>query len=806
MPKIEEKRWEKEFEPKILEEWEQLQLYAFNKNSKKEIYSIDTPPPYINAPIHIGHATTYSLMDFFARFQRMNNKEVLFPLGLDRNGLPIEIAAEKKYKVNLTEVTREEAIAHCKRILEETTTESTESFRKLGISFNNQKEGTEPGDAYLTDSADYRALTQQTFVQLWEQNLIYEDDYPSNWDTSLKTTLADSEIEYAELPSHFNDIIFKVKETGEELIISTTRPELLCTCSMVIFNPEDERYKHLEGKTVITPLYNKEVTIKAHPSADKDKGTGLVMMCAFGDITDIQFFHEHNLHTEIAIEQDGRMNAHAGFLEGYIVHDARKKIIEMLKEKQLLVKSVELTHRTPISERSKTPVEFIAIKEFYLKQMHCKEKLKEIAQELNVYQPASRQILLDWINTISKDWPISRRRYYGTEIPLWYAEEGKIALPSSLSYVQPWKQQPPATASVYDTERKKIGTVADFPNSVWKGEQRIFDTWFDSSISPLYILQWGKDKSLFERAKQCTLRPQGREIIRTWLYYTLLRGYLLTGKTIFRDVWINYYVVAEDGKKMSKSLGNGIEPKTVIEKYGAEPFRLWVAIEGNIAAGDMRCSLERIEGAGKTLIKLWNVVRFVSIFEPSDEVALTPVDQWIRNEINNLVTYTKKHYEQYDFHKPAQQLKHFLWETFASHYVELAKARAYNSENTVSKEEQQAAINTLHYCLKKLLILFNPIIPFITYKLYNQLYDENIVTNNFPIAETITESAFTTKELEAINSEIWKQKSQQGISMKSEINSATLPEKFKIIGEDLRILHHIKACDYHDKEYVTLSF
>ena len=806
MPKIEEKHWKQSFEADLLQQWETQQPYRFRKDSKKKVYAIDTPPPYVNAPIHMGHAVTYTLMDFFARFHRMSGKEVLFPLGLDRNGLPIEVAAERKYKVKLTEVTREQAVQYCRKILEETSAESIQRFKQLGISFNSTAEGEEPGDLYLTDSTSYRALTQKTFVDLWERGLVYEGDYPSNWDVSLQTTIADSEIEYEELPSQFHDIVFQVKETGESIVIGTTRPELLCACGMVIFHPEDKRYSHLDGKTAVTPVYEKAVPLKAHPAADKDKGTGLVMMCSFGDVADIQFFREQQLQPTIAIDRQGIMNSKAGPLASLPVKQAREKILVLLQQAAALQGSKSLQHRTPVSERSRTPIEFITTKELYLKQKDCKQQLRNVSKELVFYAPESRKILEDWITTVATDWPLSRQRFYGTEIPLWTDDEGRTALPATLAYVQPWKQAPPATATVYDKDRKKIGTVADFPDTTWKGETRIFDTWFDSSISPFYILQWGRDDAFYNKVQPCTLRPQGREIIRTWLYYTLLRGYLLTGEATFKDVWINYYLVDADGRKMSKRLGNGIEPKEVLQKFGAEPFRLWAAIEGNIAQGNMRCSIERIEGAKKTLMKLWNVARFISLFELSQgEQKQSPLDEWIRAEIDALVRYAKQHYEQYDFHKAAQRLKHFLWETFASHYLELVKRRAYNAENEWNEAEQRAAIHTLHYCLEKVLLLFSPIIPFITHKLYQTLYSKDLATCAFPEAEQSEKKLpFTTKDIEALDSEIWKRRSEASLSLTATIKKAVIPEKFKTIAKELQAAHRIAEISYG--ETIELSF
>ncbi|MEK6817531.1 MAG: class I tRNA ligase family protein, partial [Nanoarchaeota archaeon] len=297
------KNWSSEVEKSIVEEWKDSEMYKFNPKDKRKIYSIDTPPPYVNAPVHIGQAITYCYMDFFARYKRMKGFQVLFPLGLDRNGLPIEMAAEKKFNISPFREGREKFIDACKKLLEETSTETSDTFAKLGISFSSYKEGNNIGAVYKTDSSEYRTITQTTFIELFKRGLIYEDSRINNWDSKLQTTLADSEIEYKDIPSAFNYVKWKIKGTGEEIVIATTRPELICTCGAVIFNSKDERYKKLEGKIAISPIFGKEIPIKSNPLADPEKGTGIVMMCSAGDLSDIQFFREQNLIPKIAIEK-----------------------------------------------------------------------------------------------------------------------------------------------------------------------------------------------------------------------------------------------------------------------------------------------------------------------------------------------------------------------------------------------------------------------------------------------------------------------------------------------------------------------
>jgi len=657
------KNWNPKIEESITTKWKSSKAFAFNPSTKKPIYSIDTPPPYVNTPIHMGHAITYCYMDFFARYKRMKGFEVLFPLGLDRNGLPIEIAAERKFKIDPIRVGRKKFINYCEKLLSEASEESIDTFSKLGISFNSYKKGSKLGEIYLTDSPEYRTLTQSTFIDLYKKGLIYEDVRINNWDPKLQTTIADSEIEYKEIPSTFNHVKWKVKETGETIIISTTRPELICTCGMVIYNPTDKKNKKLKGKTAISPIFGKEIPIKEHPLADPEKGSGIVMMCSAGDLTDIQFFREQNLKPVIAINKDGTMNKHSGVLKGLKVKEAREKIIELLNEQKLIKSQDKISHRTPISERSGAEIEFIEMPEYYLKQLDFLEKIKKIANKIEFHPKESKKILDDWISSIAIDWPISRRRFYANPIPLWYSfnEKGEklVALPKKGKYYEPWKEKIPKDSEVYFKD-KKLGSLSKFKNLDWKGDERVLDTWFDSSISELNLIKYPKT---FKDAYPVSLRPQGKEIVRTWLYYTLLRGFHETSKPAFKDVWIHHHILDGKGRKMSKSAGNIIDPKKIINEEGSEALRLWSAREGNISRQDLSFSLDRVRSEQKAINKLLNVTKFVLQFKkPKKKPKLTFTDKIFLDYIKYEVHQTDKRYEKYEFHGPSIDLRNFLWE------------------------------------------------------------------------------------------------------------------------------------------------
>ena len=785
-PKLKEKTWNPKIERVLFQRWQEEGIYKFRKESGKPVFSIDTPPPYVNTPIHIGQAYTYVWMDVFARYRRMAGYNVLFPIGLDKNGLPVEVQAEKTFKITMHETPREEFIEKCKIILRESGDRSLETFKRLGLSCNSWKLQHEIGGLYETDDPEYRRLTQETFIEFWKRGLIYEDEKTTNYCPVCRTTISDAEVEYVEEETDLNYIKFRVEETGEDIIIATTRPELLCSCRIVLYNPADERYQHLEGKHAIVPIYGHRVEIRPHPYAKPDFGSGLVMICSFGDYSDVRILRELNLDPIYAIEPDGRMNEKAGAYKGLKVEEARRRIIEDLKAEGLIVKVERIRQRRPTCWRSKNPIEFVPMKEFYLKQVEFKEEILKLADEIEFFAPESKQILIDWINSVDIDWVISRRRYYGTEIPLWYCKRcGYTYVPEPGRYYQPWREKPP---------------IEKCPNcgcTEFRGEERTFDTWFDSATSEVYILGYLWDKEFFHKNFPCTLRPQGKEIVRNWLYFTMLKAYLLFGKVPFKKVWIHMHVVDEEGRKMSKSLGNVIDPQEVIEKFGGEAFRVWSALEGNITRGDIRCSFKRIKGNSKFLTKIWNIARFISSFpQVSEGYELAPLDRMILAELNELIEKCRLGYEKMDVHASAEAIRTFMWNVFADHYIEAVKSRAYNRSGRFSPELQRGAWYTLHTCLNVLLRLLAPICPFITEAIWLELYsEESIHTQTFPEKKPEWRSDLRDI-LEAFmefNNTIWRYKKEEDLALNQEIDATVYAaESLKPLAQDLEVMHRIR--------------
>jgi len=615
-PKIQEKVWDPKIESDIRKKWEDSKLYEFHPDT--DGYTIDTPPPYPSGrPWHIGAAAHYAQIDMIARTARRNGKNVYFPIGIDRNGLPVELYTEKKHGIRMRETERGKFLDLCKDALDDLEAEMIQIMKNLGLScdFDNY---------YRTDSKEYRALTQATFIELWKNDSIYLATRPNNYDWVTGTTIADAEIIYEELPTKLVHMKFKIAD-GKEVIIASTRPELLCACKTIIVNPEDERYSDLVGKKITVPITNQEVEIQTHHSAQMEFGSGAVMVCSYGDQNDGALFRELNLEEVVAIGQNGRLTEAAGAYAGLKPKQARTKIIEDLESGGFVEKIEEISHRPPVSERSKTPIEIIPMEEYYLKQKESVGKMKDLGAQIKFYPEMHRQILTNWLDSIKIDWPISRRRFYGTEIPIWYCKKcSEPYLPEPGKYYRPWSEPCPAEK------------CSKCDSTEFVGEERTFDTWMDSSVSPLFITKFKKDEEFFKRTYPTGVRPQAKDIVRTWLYYTLLRCENLTGEKPWSEAWIMGYGLDEKGMKMSKSKGNALDPLPIIEKFGADTFRFWSASEVN-HGNDFRCSEQKIESTKKFLTKLWNVSRFLSSFPMVESADLADTDKWIISELDKRV-------------------------------------------------------------------------------------------------------------------------------------------------------------------------
>ena len=658
---------------------------------------------------------------------------------------------------------------------------------------------------------------------MFKRGDIVEDLRPNIYDPVEGTTIADAEVERLQRKTKLIDIRWTT-EDGLDVIISTTRPELICACGIVVVHPDDERYQHLVGKQIVLPVEtngrSKSVEITTHPSIKSDFGSGVLMVCSFGDQNDVAVFRELGLSPFQAIDLDGNMTDISGPYVGMKVIEAREKAIEDLNSADRIVNIIEKEQDVPVSERGKNPVEIILLKEWYVRQTHIQDRMRELIEDMEFHPVRNKQFLLDWMDNISIDWPISRRRWYHTEVPIWYSEDGsKVITPPPGVYVQPWREDPPAGSRVLQREtREDVGSWDDISSSLGTviGEEKVFDTWMDSSNSNLYVSGYLSDPDLFAKAFPTGIRPQGKEIVRTWLYYTLLKSALLLDSPGFKHIWIDGLGMDPWGRKMSKSLGNGIDANSVLEcgaggrtgswkirgpdkvvnlranKIGSECFRLWKACDAQVG-DDFQINPEDIEQKYfGVLTKLFNVARFASQFPvPSNLENLTdnlqPEDEWILSEFQLVMTRVEQGWKEIDIYNAAQSLKNFATGVLPSHWLEMVKSRLYDGD--------EAAAWTLHRIVRDLLDAFAPICPFFSHYLSSTLYNRSAVeADTFPQLNLNFESEKWTELTESVmffNSEIWKMKKDQGLSLNSEIVGLSIPSNLDGLQISLTRMHKL---------------
>ena len=820
-PKITDKRWTIDLEKRIQESHydDNPNRYSFDPNSDKELFVIDTPPPYPSGTWHIGAVAQYSMIDVIARSQRLIGKEVLFPWGVDRNGINIEFTVEKKTGKKMRTYERGEFLDLCKETIELYTQSMRHTAKRVGLSCDYDNE-------YLTDSPNYRSVTQSIFIDLFKKGDIIEDLRPNIYDPIEGTTIADAEVQRISRETLLCDVIWETVE-GSELLISTTRPELICACGVVMVHPDDERYKDLVGKRIKLPLpvngRSDTVEIQTHPSVKADFGSGILMVCSFGDQNDVSVFRELGLKPFQAIDLEGKMTEISGPLHGHTVLDARKLAISILEDTGKLSSKENRLQDIPVSERGSNPVEIILLKEWYVKQTHVIDRLFKLSENCNFIPERNRQFLHDWMDGISIDWPISRRRWYHTEVPIWYSEDSsKVIVPPSGTYVQPWRDMPPLGSEVLDREtRQFVAMYDDIAESLGKivGETKVFDTWMDSSNSNLFVSGYLNNPKMFERSFPTALRPQGKEIVRTWLYYTMLKSALLLDKPAFKNIWIDGLGMDPWGRKMSKSLGNGIDADSVLEcgaggrtgswkirgpggkqvslkanKIGSECFRLWKACEAQVG-DDFHINPEEIESKYfGILTKVFNVARFASQFEVPDDLENLPnnlpnEDRWILSVFDAMMDDVQNFWKDMDIYNATQSIKGFATGVFPGHWLEMSKSRLYDGD--------YAASWTIHRIVRDLLITFSPVCPFFTDYLSTVLYGASAVdARSYPLqvfsSNTNTNAYLQLTELLIdFNSSTWKAKKDQGLSLKSEIHGISVPSELAEFKGALTSMHNL---------------
>ncbi|MBI5228967.1 valine--tRNA ligase [Candidatus Micrarchaeota archaeon] len=744
----------KEIEAKGVKRWEANKVYKFDENDlSRPVYSIDSPPPFTSGALHMGHMLSYSYFDIAARYKRMRGYNVFFPQGWDCQGFPTEVKVEQKYGLGLG---REAFLKKCIEFTKENISKMKEQMKRMGFSPDWRYE-------YKTMDPEYHKFVQFSLLKMLEGGMIYHAEHPVLFCVQCKSAIAKAEVDEIERDTILNFITFKCKETDEDIPIATTRPELLHACVAVFVHPNDDRYKHLIGKTAIIPLFNRDVKILSEPEVDTEFGTGIVMACTFGDKSDVMWVYRHELPVIKAFSEAGRL-INAGPFNNLRLDEARKRIIDELRNAGKLTNQTPLHQVVKLHDRCDTPVEFMLSLQWFIKVRDWKQKILDAAKKMKWIPDFSIQHLINWTEGLEWDWCISRQRTYGTPIPFWYCNKcGLIFVPDERSLpVDPYKDRPP---------QDKCECGGDLIS-----ERSTCDVWVDSSITPLVISDFflGSRKDFTERVYPTSLRPQGVEIIRTWAFYTIFRCLYFTGEPPFRELLINGNVLGTDGKKMSKSAGNFEDPDVLLQKYSADALRQWAALSGAFAK-DRPFSYKDVERGQAFGIKLWNASKFVEKslagFDikklDAKRLKLRETDKWIISRLNKAISKCTDAMDGYDYYSTITTLHSFFWNEFCDYYLEEVKYRTYKN---VGEESKTAAQFTLYTVLKETLKLLAPIMPFLTEEIYQSIFKDarSIHLSAWPIAEEgyiNNESENIVANLNLILSHIRKFKASRGFSL-----------------------------------------
>lgn len=760
-----------ESEEKWREFWEKEEIYRFDEKSKKPIYCVDTPPPYVSADhLHQGHIMSYSQAEFVVRYKRMAGFEVYYPMGFDDNGLPTERFVEKKYNLNKSKISRADFIAKC---LEETKIGAKtykDLWRLLGISVDWTK-------TYSTINNHSQKISQASFLDLVKKGKAYRAKKPIMWCTTCQTAIAQADLEDEEKET--NLVYIKAKtQAGDSVVFATTRPELLPSCVGMSVNPNDERYKHLVGKKIILPITNAEVEVTTDEMVDIDFGTGVVYFCSSGDRQFLEWEARHPVKNKIyLLSPDGKMNKLASKYEGLSVDGARKQIIEGLQELGCVEKIEKITHSVNTHERCGTDIEFVDSEQWFIDVLNIKKELLTQADKMRWFPLFMKQKYIDWVSNLRWDWCISRQRYYGVPFPVWYCAKCKeiiLANENDLP-VDPTLQNPP------------VKKCPKCNGNGFEPEKDVMDTWATSSMSPNIAAQLAQNQDTQAKLYPATLRPQGFEIIRTWLFYTIVKSFYNFNSIPFKDIMIAGHGVDSQGRKISKRLGNYTDPQKIIDQYGADALRYWAT--GALLGSNLKYAEDEVKKGKRTATKLFNAANFCFShfekkgFQEINWANLKTEDKWILFNLSLAIKKITNHFDNYEYSKVKDEADNFFWHYFCDNYLEFVKHRLYG------ELPDQKVKQVLYRVLLDILKIYAPLMPFITEELYQKYFREFEKTKSIHLAnwpEPIENFSFKEKEqagfeeaLTLIN-EIRAYKSAQQLSQGRELDlfetATPLPE------------------------------
>ncbi|AOT69537.1 valine--tRNA ligase [Geosporobacter ferrireducens] len=771
----------KQVEKNMQSFWKENNIYRFDVDSKDVIYSIDTPPPTVSGSLHIGHIFSYTQAEMIARFKRMQGYNVFYPFGFDDNGLPTERLVEKDEDIIAKNLPRSEFIMKCIATTEKYEREFKDLWHSLGFSVDWSLQ-------YETISPIVQRISQKSFIRLFENGKAYMKESPVLWCTECQTSIAQAELETIDKDTAFNYIAFRVGE--ENLIVATTRPELLYGCVCLFVNPEDGRYKAYVGKSAIVPLYNYPVPILYDEKVSIEKGTGVVMCATFGDSTDVEWYERHKLPYRKIMLPDGRIDESVPFIGGLKVMPARKQIIKLLADNGLLTDSKNIIHTVAAHERCGKEIEIISSKQWYIDILSNKKLFLEAADKINWYPAHMKNRYTLWVENLKWDWCISRQRYFGVPIPVWYCKGcGKAILASE--------------------DRLPVNPLETSPNmpcacgcNEFIPESSVFDTWATSSVTPQINAKWCEENDISNKLLPMSMRTQAHEIIRTWAFYTIVKSLYHTGEIPWKDIMICGFVLAKKGEKISKSKRNSEQsPAVLIENHSADVIRYWAA---NSKLGtDTFFSLEELSIAKRFITKLWNASKFAIShlydIDLSAEIDLMPVDRWIIERCRQTTFEAAKLLNQYEIGSARHEIDDFFWKDLCDYYLEIVKERLYQPEKHGYKERQSAQY-ALYYCMLNILKLYAIYVPHITEYIYQEFFkrNERSISVHKLCWENITaidsEIIMFGEALKKIVADTRKYKSENALSMKAEIEEVMVKSDTKFIEMFKQTVHDIRAC------------
>ena len=772
----------KEEEPKWVAFWEKEGVFTFDPKANGEVYSIDTPPPTVSGKMHIGHAFSYTQQDILARYKRLRGFNVFYPWGTDDNGLPTERLVEKMKGVKGSKMDRQDFIKLCEQTLKEILPDFVGDWKRIGVSCDFTK-------SYSTIDANCRRISQWSFLDLQKKGRAYRKEAPAIWCPLCETAIAQVECQDKEKQTQFVHVEVKTG-SGDHVTFATTRPELMMACIAISVHPDDARYKHLVGKTATIPVSGAVVPIIADSLTKMEFGSGVVYWCPYGDAVDVEFVAKHpELKVQHIMNKNGTLNEKAGKYAGLAVIQARKQVIADWQAAGAIKKLEPRSNVVNVHERCGTEIEFYVSPQWFIKYLDLKDKLLDWGAELHWHPDFMKHRYDNWVRGLKWDWCISRQRFFGVPFPVWYCvncNNVSVADEKDLP-VYPFDSKP--------KKKCKCGS------SKFEGEQDVMDTWATSSVTPQIILNWVKDKEYNTNIKMypCSLRPQAHDIIRTWAFYTIVKGIYHNNKHPWKDIVISGHVLDPNGQSMHKSKGNVIEPSKVLEKYSADALRFWAA--SSKLGDDLRYLEKELETGQKTLTKLWNSFKFVKLslenYKHKKLKKLEPIDELFLLELNSIVKEYRKNFEIYEYSKSKYAIDNFFWHSFCDYYLEFVKKRIYN--NTNGKESAQY---TLYTSLFSIIKMFAPIMPFVTEEIYQDFFrkHEKEKSIHLILIQRYNPKMKDTKELWQLLigtiSKIRQEKARLNKSLKEEVKTITCDLKLKDFENDIKGVMNVKEIKY----------